>query len=87
MADEPMPEGVYQDTPEAGAGEKRQSPPVRDSDLIYLAIKRLEVVADKMMRLEYDETLDQLMQEAADWFEWAAWNMAERASKQEQEQS
>lgn len=57
---------------------ERKSPPVYDSDLIYLAIKRLEAVAEKMQRLEYDDELNKMMERAAEWFEWAAYNMAQR---------
>ncbi len=57
---------------------QRQSPPVYDSDLIYLAIKRLEAVAEKMQKLEYDDELDTMMERAAEWFEWAAYNITKR---------
>lgn len=57
---------------------ERQSPPVHDSDIIYLAIKRLERVAEKMMRFEYDDELDRHMDAAAEWFDWAAYNMTRR---------
>lgn len=58
---------------------ERQGPPVHDSDLMWLAIKRLKSVARKMERLEYDEELEQLMRKAAEWFEWASYNIARRA--------
>lgn len=57
---------------------ERQSPPVYDSDLIYLAIKRLEAVAEKMQKLEYDAELDTMMERAAEWFDWAAYNITKR---------
>lgn len=57
---------------------ERQSPPVKDSDLIWLAIKKLEAVAVKMTNHEYDEQLDELFNDAANWFEWAAFNIAKR---------
>ena len=69
--------------------DERQSPPVQDSDLIYLAIKRLERVAEKMQRFEYDEELERLMIIAGEWFEWAAYNIARRSeesTEQEPEQ-
>lgn len=56
----------------------RDSPPVTDSDIMYLAIKRLERVAEKMMKLEYDDELDRLMNAADEWFSWAAYNMNRR---------
>lgn len=50
--------------------QERQAPRMRDSDVIYLAIKRLEEVARKMQRLEYDDKLDQMLAEAAEFFTW-----------------
>ena len=60
---------------------ERMSPPVRDSDIMWLAIKRLTAVAEKMQKREYDAELDELMATAAEWFEWAAWNINRRAGK------
>ncbi len=54
------------------------SPPVTDSDIIWLAIKRLEAVAVKMQKLEYDDELDELMKVADEWFSWAAFNINRR---------
>lgn len=62
----------------AEPGAEPLAPVIRDSDLIYLAIKRLEAVAAKMQRLEYDAELDTMMERAAELFQWAAWNMANR---------
>ena len=59
--------------------DEHQSPPVTDSDLMFLAIKRLERVAEKMMAKQYDEELDDLMATAAEWFDWAEYNIARRA--------
>lgn len=61
--------------PEAEAPEQ---PAIKDSDLIYLTIKRLEAVAGKMAQLEYDSELDQMMESAIELFDWVAWNMANR---------
>lgn len=61
----------------------RESPSVRDSDVIYLAIKRLEAVANKMMLRQYDSELDALMKEASDWFEWAALAIGKRENDAE----
>lgn len=61
---------------------ERKSPPVRDSDLMYLAIRKLEAVAEKMARLEYDEKLDELLREADEWFDWAAYNINKREGKE-----
>lgn len=55
------------------------APAIRDSDLIYLSIKRLEAIADKMQRFQYDEELDRLMQECIEMFEWAGYNIKRRA--------
>lgn len=54
------------------------NPGLRDSDVMYLAIKRLTAVADKMAKLEYDEDLDRLMEEANAFFDWAVYNIASR---------
>jgi len=62
---------------------ERMSPPVSDSDIIWLAIKRLEAVAVKMQKLEYDEELDKLMNLASEWFDWAAFNIARRNGQPE----
>lgn len=59
--------------------EEPQGPAIRDSDLIYLSIKRLEAIAQKMTKLEYDEALDRMMTEAIEMFEWAAYNIKRRA--------
>lgn len=56
----------------------RRAPALRDSDLMYLAVKRLEAIADKMAKHEYDDALDAMMLEAADLFGWAAHNIAGR---------
>jgi hypothetical protein len=60
---------------------ERKSPPLKDSDIMWLAIRKLEAVAAKMEKLEYDEALDALMESANAWFEWAAFNMARRDGK------
>jgi hypothetical protein len=59
------------------------SPAFRDSDVIYLCIKRLEAVAQKMSRLEYDDELNTLMVEAGEWFDWLSQNVAAREAAQE----
>lgn len=45
-------------------------PTVRDSDVILMVTKRLDLVAEKMMRLEYDHTLERWMKEAGDLFQY-----------------
>lgn len=60
-----------------------QGPAIRDSDLIYLAIKRLEAVAFKMQRYEYDAELDRMMTSAIEMFEWAGHNIARRLAEDE----
>lgn len=59
-------------------------PAIYDSDLLYLAINRLERAAEKMQRREYDAELDDHMQRAGEMFEWAAWNMANRRTGEEE---
>ena len=65
----------------------KQTPPVQptiyDSDLLFLAINRLERAAKKMQAREYDAELDDHMQRAAEMFEWAAWNMSHRNTREE----
>ena len=58
--------------------EAPEQPAIKDSDLLYLSIKRLEACADKMAKLEYDGELDRMMASAMELFEWVAWNMANR---------
>lgn len=65
-------------------GGEREAPLIRDSDVIYLAVKRLDAIAGKMQRLEYDEKLDEMMREAADLFEWAALNISRRRSDEDE---
>lgn len=65
------------------AAEAPEAPMVRDSDVIYLAVKRLEAAADKMTRLEYDANVDRLLKEAAELLEWVAYNIGKRADDQE----
>jgi len=55
-----------------------EQPAIKDSDLIYLTVKRLEAVAAKMAKLEYDAELDKMMSSAVELFEWAAWNIEHR---------
>lgn len=59
-------------------GREPEQPAIRDSDLIYLSIKRLEAVAEKMAKLEYDAELDRMMSSAMEMFEWVAWCMENR---------
>ena len=47
-----------------------QPPALRDSDLMYLAVKRLERVAEKMQRLEYDSELEAHMRDLDEWFQY-----------------
>lgn len=47
-----------------------QPPALRDSDLIHLAIKRMERVAEKMQRFEYDDELETHMRDTTEWFEY-----------------
>jgi hypothetical protein len=58
-------------------------PAIHDSDLIFLAIKRLERVAEKMQRFEYDNELDMHLSRAEEMFAWAAWNMANRNTSED----
>lgn len=60
----------------------RQSPPVKDSDIIWLCIKKLEAAAARMTNLQYDETLENLLNEASEWFGWAAFNISGRSAEQ-----
>ncbi len=60
-----------------------EAPQIRDSDVIYLAVKRLEEIARKMQRLEYDDKLDQMMVEAAELFTWAAENIVRRRTEED----
>ena len=55
-----------------------EAPKMRDSDLIFLMVKRLEQVAVKMTRYEYDQELEDLMSESAEIFEWMAANINRR---------
>lgn len=57
-----------------------EQPTIYDSDLIVLAIARLERVAEKMRAREYDTELTEHMERATALFDWAAWNMAHRAT-------
>jgi hypothetical protein len=65
----------------------KHTPPVQptiyDSDLLFLAINRLERAAVKMQAREYDAELDDHMQRAAEMFEWAAWNMSNRRTAED----
>lgn len=63
--------------------EERTSQPVQDSELIHLAIKRLERVAEKMMRFEYDDELEKQIQLVAELVEWAGYNMQWRQEQSE----
>ena len=45
-------------------------PRLRDSDLVYLGIRRMERVAEKMQKLEYDSELEQHMNDASEWMEY-----------------
>ncbi len=60
-----------------------EAPQIRDSDVIYLAVKRLEEIARKMQRLEYDDKLDQMMVEAAELFTWATENIVRRQTEED----
>lgn len=65
----------------------KQTPPpqptIYDSDLIQLAIIRLQRAVEKMQRREYDAELDDQMARAGEMFEWAAWNMSNRNTREE----
>lgn len=57
-----------------------QPPALRDSDLMYLAVKRLERIAEKMQRLEYDSELEAHMRDLDEWFQYI---LAQRFPDQE----
>lgn len=59
--------------------DEKLSPPLRDSDLMYLCIRQLERVAERMARYDYGPELRQDMQRAVEWFEWAAYNYAKHS--------
>lgn len=52
--------------------EPIESPPFRDSDAIQIIIRRLELIAEKMLRRDYDAEFERHMTEAAEWLDWLA---------------
>lgn len=53
-------------------------PRMRDSDVIFLIVKRLDQVATMMTRYEYGPELDRLVEESAEMLEWLADWMQQR---------
>lgn len=60
-----------------------KQPAIYDSDLILLAINRLQRVADKMQRFEYDDELERHMERAVEVFDWVAWNITNRRTRED----
>lgn len=54
-----------------------ESPPFRDSDAIYIIVKRLEALADKMTRHDYSTVAADLA-DVSDWMQWLADGIAAR---------
>lgn len=53
-------------------------PPVADSDLIVMAINRLQRAVTKMQSFEYDDALSDHLTRAAEMLGWVAHNMMGR---------
>lgn len=61
-----------------------EPPQVADSDLVVMAINRLQRAVTKMQAFEYDAQLEEHLTRAAEMLGWVAQNML---SRQEQEPS
>lgn len=47
----------------------RQSPPLRDSDVMFVISKRFEQIGQRMIARDYTE-VEALMQETSEWMDW-----------------
>ena len=52
--------------------EEQEGPRLKDSDLVFLAIKRMERVAEKMQKFEYDDELNTHLGDADTWLQYLA---------------
>lgn len=52
--------------------EDQEGPRLKDSDLVFLAIKRMERVAEKMQKFEYDDELNRHLEDADTWLQYLA---------------
>lgn len=57
------------------------SPPFRDSDAIYIVVKRLTALADKMTAHDYS-TVEADLQDVSEWMAWLAACIAARGDKE-----
>lgn len=56
----------------------RTPPSLRDSDLVFLAIRRMERVAEKMQKFEYDDELKRHIADADEWLQYLQWIIESR---------
>lgn len=59
----------------------KEAPKMRDSDVIYLLVKRLDQVAGMMTRYEYGPEMDRLVEESSEMFLWLASHMEARGAE------
>lgn len=62
-----------------------EPPPVADSDLIVMAINRLQRAVVKMQAFEYDDQLNEHLTRAGEMLGWVAENMWQREAAAEVE--
>jgi hypothetical protein len=62
---------------------KPQEPSLRDSDIIFIAVKRLERAAEMMQKFQYDIELEEHLEKAGELLAWVGWSMSQRGEKNE----